>query len=880
MSFTKITNRVIEPGTITADLLAPGVGGGPAIANVQIANSSYTVLDDTAVSLDGGYIIINGENFEPNVQVLIGNTVATSVTYVSASQVKAEVGASSAGSKIVYLVNTDTGSTAIRVNGLTYSGTPTWVTGSTLPEQDVDAVISIQLNATSDSNVIYSLASGSSLPEGLTLSANGLLSGTITGLEEDTLYNFTVEAIDEENQESPRTFTVTIVVGDEYFNQTVLLLNGDGTNGAQNNTFLDGSTNNFTITRNGNTTQGTFSPFSAEAGKWSNYFDGTGDYLSLGTPVIPASSNFTLECWFYIGSYSIQQEIFYQNSTTTSVDGRVLIFVQTDGRLTSFVGGTNRPGTLASTTSVQLNAWNHCAFVRNGNNYTLYLNGVSEANGTGTGTICTENALIGTNILQLRYITGYISNFRVVNSAIYTSNFTPPAQPLTAVSGSSLLTCQSNRFRDASTNNFAITRNGDVRVTAFSPFAPAAAYSPSVNGGSGYFDGSGDYLILPTTINSSIGALAGKQLTFEFQVNTSGIQAVTSFITGFFGNFASVAANGRYAINFIGSSTTSAQTVRFEFTTSTSTSVSFTTTATLNQNSWNHVCITINATNDSSSTIVIYINGVGQTFTNQNLSTHTTDPNLNFWIGANRSGSQNYWGYVGGFKISSGLQRTENFTPPTTPFESDANTIFLCNFTNAGILDNTGRNVLETVGDAQISTAVKKYGTGSMEFDGTGDYCVQPTSENYGYGTGNFTIEFWLYLNAVTGNKTIVSNLTSVSSTNPHLYMSTSSIRYYTANADRITGGTLSTGQWYHIALVRGSGSTKLYINGAQSGSTYTDANDYGATAPLGIGTYWVSGSPVTTNTLNGFIDDLRITKGIARYTENFTPPASAHRLK
>jgi hypothetical protein len=53
---------------------------------------------------------------------------------------------------------------------------------------------------------------------------------------------------------------------DPFFNQTTLLLHGDGTNGAQNNTFLDSSTNNFTITRNGNTTQGTFSPFSLAAG--------------------------------------------------------------------------------------------------------------------------------------------------------------------------------------------------------------------------------------------------------------------------------------------------------------------------------------------------------------------------------------------------------------------------------------------------------------------------------------------------------------------------------------------------------------------------------------------------------------------------------------
>mgnify|MGYP003349823598 CR=1 FL=1 len=61
--------------------------------------------------------------------------------------------------------------------------------------------------------------------------------------------------------------------GDPQFDYVTLLLNGDGTNGGQNNTFLDSSTNNFTITRNGNTTQGSFSPY---GNLWSNYFGGSG----------------------------------------------------------------------------------------------------------------------------------------------------------------------------------------------------------------------------------------------------------------------------------------------------------------------------------------------------------------------------------------------------------------------------------------------------------------------------------------------------------------------------------------------------------------------------------------------------------------------------
>jgi len=82
---------------------------------------------------------------------------------------------------------------------------------------------------------------------------------------------------------------------DPYFYSVTSLLHGDGTNGAQNNTFLDSSTNNFTITRNGNTTQGSFSPFSQTG--WSNYFDGSGDYLQVSTssttPFALGSGDFT-----------------------------------------------------------------------------------------------------------------------------------------------------------------------------------------------------------------------------------------------------------------------------------------------------------------------------------------------------------------------------------------------------------------------------------------------------------------------------------------------------------------------------------------------------------------------------------------------------------
>ena len=203
---TKISTENIQSASLTTL-------EGPKISNVQITNSGGTVLDDTAVALTGGYIKLTGNGFQSGCQIKIGDALATSVTFVSATEVRAQVAAASAGTYDVYLVNPD-GSYAIRISGLTYSATPSWVTASTLPEQAVDVAISIQLEATGATT--YSLQAGSSLPAGVTLSSGGLISGTVTGISEETTYNFTVEAIDNELQDSPRAFSVTVTIAPQY----------------------------------------------------------------------------------------------------------------------------------------------------------------------------------------------------------------------------------------------------------------------------------------------------------------------------------------------------------------------------------------------------------------------------------------------------------------------------------------------------------------------------------------------------------------------------------------------------------------------------------------------------------------------------------------
>jgi hypothetical protein len=221
---------------------------------------------------------------------------------------------------------------------------------------------------------------------------------------------------------------------------------------------------------------------------------------------------------------------------------------------------------------------------------------------------------------------------------------------------------------------------------------------------------------------------------------------------------------------------------------------------------------------------------------------------------------------------------TSAFTPPTAPLTAITNTSLLCNFTNAGIFDNTGKNNLETVGNAQIDTTTKKYGTGSMEFDGTGDYLLLPISENLILNS-DFTIEGWLYLTSVTTYYTLLAT-SAWAANNGGLLLLQSHPSYsgklslWLANNASgaspllVSASSLSATTWTHFAICRSGSSFKIYLNGVEDASTTSSAAISLAINQIGA----LSGS----NTYNGFIDDLRITKGVARYTSNFTAPTKA----
>jgi len=645
------------------------------------------------------------------------------------------------------------------------------------------------------------------------------------------------------------------VVKDTFFRYVTLLLPGNGTNGAQNNTFTDASTNNFSITRNGNTTQGTFSPYGSN---WSNYFDGTGDYLTAPSNAAFAygTGDFTWELWIYPIANTGYFLDHGSNGGTISFDGST-------GRITYYNSTTATGSSLFTTGFVlnpTLNTWHHLAAVRSGGTTYLYFNGVLSTSAADSHNYGSQGVSIAQYGLGSNNCTAYISNLRLVKgTAVYTAGFTPPTSPLTAITNTSLLTCQSNRFIDNSTNAFTITRNGDVSVQRFSPFSPTDAYSASVIGGSGYFDGNGDFLNYTdaSTLNFGTGSY-----TFEFWVygpsnndkfilgnnNTGTIQITTGGAGGTtVGALRYVAGGGLVA--------SSGSTL-------------------ITNDQWNHCAIVRNG----SSSVTLYVNGVSVgTGTD---STNYTSTNSTVTIGKHNSLADNYLtGYISSLRILKGVaQYTANFTPPTSPLTAITNTSLLLNFTNAGIIDNAMLNDLETVGNAQISTAQSKFGGSSMLFDGTGDYLTAPSNAVYAFGTGDFTVEGWVYLGASKAQVIFDTRASGPSTTGIALAIDASNFPYvYVNGATLFTSSTaLSLSTWTHLAFVKASGTITLYINGTKpttgSAASATNLTDSACT----VGTAIDFRDTSATLHFNGYIDDLRITKGVARYTANFTPPAAA----
>jgi uncharacterized protein YneR len=473
-------------------------------------------------------------------------------------------------------------------------------------------------------------------------------------------------------------------------------------------------------------------------------------------------------------------------------------------------------------------------------------------------------------------VNGAISNFRwIKGTAVYTSAFTTPTAPLTAVTNTKLLTCQSNRFVDNSASGHTVTPAGNAAVTAFGPILSSAVYDPAVNGASASFDIAATTNL--TAADSADWDFGSDNYTVEFWVyprTTGTIQGMFNHWGDFSGS--NIAWSFEYHSN---------GDLLYYFKTNNGITTLTATDGATYANQWMYVTAVRN-----NNVHTLYLDGVSKaSATDAGTMNNCTDV---LRIGAYHA-TYGFNGEICDARIVKGTAvYTGNFTPPTAPLTAITNTKLLLNMADGQAIDSAAQNNLTLVGTAKTSTAQTLYGTASLLLDGNSDLVTLPADAgrlSVSNAPIDFTIELAFRLAANVGgtpnsiiarwetsgaNRSWMVRMDNVSSENKIKFFDSST---GSNNASTTFSTAFSSETWYQIALVSASGAVKLYVNGTADSTTHTWTTGvfnapYDSTALLSIGAN-VPSSP--DNFFNGNIDEVRLSK-FARYTSDYTAPTKA----
>ena len=332
-----------------------------------------------------------------------------------------------------------------------------------------------------------------------------------------------------------------------------------------------------------------------------------------------------------------------------------------------------------------------------------------------------------------------------------------------------------------------------------------------------------------------------------------------------------------------------------------------TTSGGLSTSSWSHVAIV----RDVGNTLTIYVNGVskGSGALSHNMSDAVS---RNLFIGKQYNVTRHYDGQIADIRITKGVARyTSNFTPPAASLPTNAPVVgrrgvgtydagdehwndvtLLLNGEDATIADVSSASTaltFTTPTSVTQSTSVYKYDSGSLRFTNSGAGGAAGNSIAYGStGTehtlsGDYTVEFWWRpdnLLSTTANDNIIWDSRNASKPNyPAIIYSGGAtanfprLMLFIDGGERITSSQINAAQqWYHVALVRSGSTYTMYLNGTSQGT-------HGATASVSS-THYIGRRFQAYNSnyfgTDGYLDDFRLTPGVARYTSNFTPPTES----
>lgn len=476
------------------------------------------------------------------------------------------------------------------------------------------------------------------------------------------------------------------------------------------------------------------------------------------------------------------------------------------------------------------------------------------------------------------------------------------AVPLTNATGEAFYTSVVALLHGDGTNNsttFADSAQTPKTFTAVSGAKISTAQS-RFNGASMLFNGSTDYLTTPDSADFAFGA---GDFTVEMWVRPAATVSATQLLCGQWGvtslswNIILTATNALA----LETSITGAYDPTRDLVSAAQTVL---------PGVWTHVAMT-----RLGNLYTLWANGVSVgTLT---VAGTLTDSTLAMTVGASAVPSQFFNGNIDELRITKGKARyTAAFTPATLPFVDTPLTgpgaavsasatlgynIQLSNSTgdphynNVSLLlhmDGTNGSTtfadtspspktVTAVGNAQISTAQSKLGGASGLFDGTGDYLTIPNSAAFDFGAGDFTIETYVRLGSITGGHHIISKYQTSAFGPFAIFQNAAEIGFYASSngtswnllSDLTFGTGLTVGVWYHLAVTRNGNVWRTFMNGNLISSATVAGTLVSNTELVQIGR-GTNGSPTE---FNGNIDDLRVTKGVARYASNFTLPTTAY---
>jgi hypothetical protein len=626
----------------------------------------------------------------------------------------------------------------------------------------------------------------------------------------------------------------------------------------------------------------------SEFGGASGLFDGTGDYLS--TPSTAdwdfGTGNFTIDFWVY-RSGTGGEEAFCGLVSTRDPSANTGWLVAWDE------GGNgeiqfNNDGTilLTATETLTMNTWTHVALVRNGNTLTVYYGGVSKGSADITGVSINDDANLGLMIgrrsvdVDSYYHKGWLDEFRTSKGvALWTSNFTPPTVEYVADSYTKLLlhmngTDASTTFLDGPydpdfTIEFWVRFNALPVASGFMSMfeqGPAIANRQLIQ----IYNNAGTYVLnYKVKVASADQIIIGKNTNPNLATNT-------------WYHFAVVRSGNTFYLfqdgTSLGTTTDSDEVPDYAGSCYIGSSV----TNTINMNGWLDEFRIYKNRALSVEEIRYHYN---HTLPKGALSPTAMkdDPSLvAYWSLNEGSGSIAYDnsnnsnnGTISGATWSPGISGNALSFDGLNDYVSipDSDDWHLSN-----------NKLVTAVDDAQIDTAQSKFGGASGLFDGTGDYLSLDDSADWFFNGSDFTIDFRLRLAALPadGNSEFLATQ-FVSTTDRWIFIYYNSSGTYQYQFYLYSGGstlvsvlktsTLSINTWYHVALVRSGSSWYVFQDGAQVGTTVTSSQ----LIPDLAGSLYIGQRGSGSSYLNGWLDEFRISKGIARWTANFTPPTAAY---